>query len=772
MHTHLTSGERWFLIAIFTCAIAFRIVYILEIQNNPFFEHPRLDALFHDKWATTIASGELVGDKVFFRAPAYPYFLGMLYATFGHNYVVPRIVQHVLGALGLLALYFLARRMFGIRTAILASTLALFNPILMYFEGELLFDSLLALMCLVWLVVVERCKERPSFVRWLFVGFVFGIICCIRPLFLVIAPCVFVSLARRYFTPSSTGREGVRVLFTIALGCILPIVPITIRNYTVGHDFVLIAYQGGLNFYIGNNPEADGHSSMMPGPRGASWENRDQTYLVEKALGHPPSPSEESGFWYRKGIQFIVEHPMQYLYLLTKKAYLFWNWYEIPNNQNFYSFREYSTLLKVLPIGFWMVGPMGMLGMAMALQQRRGGLTILFITLYASVTILFFVCDRFRLPIVPLLSMFAGFALNSLFEIAQRKEWKQLLSAGVIGACSALLVNSNLFGIEKNTRARDFLALGIVELNKGNYLDAITNFEQSMEDNNPPRPNLFLNWGVAELGLGHTDRAVAKFTEELLRYPDSYGALNNLSHLYLSLGRMDSAIYFGQLAVRAKPYLPNAYIPVAQAYRNQRDLEKAASVLEQGMRACGETFMSGKLLLAGTYKELGRIDAAEPLYRRVLTQSVNPTQPSYEPDLDFVEGDLAGENKSYLRAEAMYGLGHIWTVRMNLDSSLSYFRKAVVTWPDYADAWADLGVALMQARRYNDADSALNRAISLQPQNHLYWYNYGTLLGRLGRLSEAEKAFERALSIRPDFEPARQKAELSRRLLKREGSLR
>jgi tetratricopeptide (TPR) repeat protein len=201
-------------------------------------------------------------------------------------------------------------------------------------------------------------------------------------------------------------------------------------------------------------------------------------------------------------------------------------------------------------------------------------------------------------------------------------------------------------------------------------------------------------------------------------------------------------------------------------------LEKAASVLEQGMRACGETFMSGKLLLAGTYKELGRIDAAEPLYRRVLTQSVNPTQPSYEPDLDFVEGDLAGENKSYLRAEAMYGLGHIWTVRMNLDSSLSYFRKAVVTWPDYADAWADLGVALMQARRYNDADSALNRAISLQPQNHLYWYNYGTLLGRLGRLSEAEKAFERALSIRPDFEPARQKAELSRRLLKREGSLR
>ena len=94
--------------------------------------------------------------------------------------------------------------------------------------------------------------------------------------------------------------------------------------------------------------------------------------------------------------------------------------------------------------------------------------------------------------------------------------------------------------------------------------------------------------------------------------------------------------------------------------------------------------------------------------------------------------------------------------------------SAALLSPGYADAWADLGVALMQERRFSAADSALKQALRIRPDDYLYWYNYGTLMGVQGRLSDARTAFERALSIRSDFEPAREKIELIRKLSKGE----
>lgn len=761
--TSLSNREWGFLLIIFGLAVGLRATYLLQIKDNPFFDHPRLDALFHDRWAQTVASGDVVGDKVFFRAPAYPYFLGALYAIFGHNYVVPRVAQQLIGAVGLVLLYLLARRMFGIPVAVVASILCSFYAVLVYFEGELLFESLLVFACMVWLLMV-RTHEGTSFRRSFFLGIVYGIICCIRPPFLAIAPFLFLGLAWRYIK-SGTRLLAVRTILALSLGCLLVILPIAIRNYVVGRDIVLIASQGGINFYIGNNPGANGHSSMMPESGGASWENRDQTYIVEKALGHAPSPSEESWFWYQRGLQFLIQHPTQYLSLLVKKLYLFWNWYEIPNNQSFSSFTKYSTLLRILPVGFWMVGPLGLMGMIMAWRKKREYFSIAFVILYTSVIVLFFVCDRFRLPVVPVLCIFAAYALVSILGIIKERNWRDMAIAGAILTGCAIVVNSNLYPIEKDTTARDFLALGIVNLDKGDYPHAIEAFERSAAAHKTPPPNLLLNWGVAEWFLGRTEEAIRKFHEELVYYPNSYPALNNLSYSHLSLGRPDSAILYGTIATRVKPYLPRAYLAIALAYQREKDLHSAATILETGIGACGAGFFRGQLMLAETYKEMGRIDAAESIYRQVLCARTSSSQPAYEPEINFVNRDLPEDDAVRLHAEAAYGLGHVWAARRNPDSSLFYFQRAVGLSPRYADAWADVGVAFMQTRRFAEADSALRQAIALAPQNHLYWFNYGTLLGIRGHLQEAEIAFQKTLELRPDFQPAKEKIDLTRKLL-------
>ena len=761
----LERWERWFLAALVLVSLALRGIYLLEIRNNPFFDHPRLDALFHDKWAESIAAGDIVGEEVFFRAPAYPYFLGGLYALFGHNYVVPRVVQHLIGILSLVFLYLLSRRLCGRGAAVLASSLASLYAVLIYFEGELLFDSLLVFACLAWLLLVERYRPGASPVHWLMIGAVYGVVCCIRPPFLAIAPFIFAGLVWRVFRQSGT-RTAAKAFAILSLGCAMPILPITVRNYIVGHDLVLIASQGGVNFYIGNNPDADGHSSMMPGRRGASWENRQATFMAARAIGHSPTPSEESWFWYKQGLAFVVEQPVQYLALLLKKAYLFWNWYEIPNNQSFYSFQQYSKLLQILPVGFWLVGPLGLLGIAIALGRKRLLFQIEFVALYSAVIILFFVCDRFRLPIVPLLCMFSGYALVAFYDTVRRKQWKSLARVTGGALCTALLVNSNLYAIERDVGARDFLSLGIVELEKKNYDSAIAFFQQASEHSEIPPPNLNLNWGVAEWERGNIQNAVARFRQELVLYPDAHGAMSNLSYIFLEMGKTDSAILFGTAAVKIKPYLSKPYLAIAQAYQKQHQLDSAVIVLESGLRSCDGDFLEGELLLADAFNSLGRTDSAERHYRAVLDYRERAEQPSYEPDLNFSRGGVIGGEKGRLQATALYGLGHVWAARRGLDSAAFYFREATFKQTDYGDAWADLGIALMQMREYSQADSALENALTLQPTNHLYWYNYGTLLGMSGRLADAQQAFEKSLGLHPGFEPARRSLAITSELMK------
>ena len=60
-------------------------------------------------------------------------------------------------------------------------------------------------------------------------------------------------------------RRSLGYALCLFIGCIAPVLPVTIRYLVVGNDFVLIASQGGVNFYIGNNPHADGMSAVIKG---------------------------------------------------------------------------------------------------------------------------------------------------------------------------------------------------------------------------------------------------------------------------------------------------------------------------------------------------------------------------------------------------------------------------------------------------------------------------------------------------------------------------
>lgn len=114
---------------IFTLAFTVRLVYLVQMRDNPTFSCPQMDADYHDRWARQIAAGDWVGREVFFRAPLYPYFLGALYAVYGPNYVQVRLVQFLLGALTCALICLIGFRAHGRAVGIAAGVRLPANPL-------------------------------------------------------------------------------------------------------------------------------------------------------------------------------------------------------------------------------------------------------------------------------------------------------------------------------------------------------------------------------------------------------------------------------------------------------------------------------------------------------------------------------------------------------------------------------------------------------------------------------------------------------------------
>ena len=70
-------------------------------------------------------------------------------------------------------------------------------------------------------------------------------------------------------------------------------------------------------------------------------------------------------------------------------------------------------------------------------------------------------------------------------------------------------------------------------------------------------------------------------------------------------------------------------------------------------------------------------------------------------------------------AAAHYFLARIAREENDLPEALRLARKAVEALPDYADAWAELGLVQFRLRALDEAESALGRAVSLDPANYL-----------------------------------------------------
>lgn len=570
---------------IFFIALAFRLIHIWLIADNPFFASPILDAEVYDQKAWQIAQGNWIGDEAFFQAPLYSYFLAVIYAIFGHNYLIPRLIQVLLGSLSAWMVYRLGRRVYDPSIAFIAALIfALYGP-LIHFSGQFLIPILFIFLLLIFLLQLDRLIDRPSPGNFLLSGLLLGLTALARPNILIFLPIALFWIAFRL-------KDRGRGIVLFAAGALLVILPVTIRNYAVTGDFVLISSQGGVNFYMGNNPWSTGHSAWVPGtPRDWWAEGYPATIkIAERDTGKPLKASQVSAYWWKKALTEMSSRPLQWTQLLSRKIHYLLAGHEISNTEDIYYQREFSALLAVLmwekgiAFPFGLILPLAFLGLALSFRWRRQSHLILFQASYAISIILFFVTARYRLPLVPIFCLWAAAGLVVPFRLARQGQIGKYAITGLAFIILLILVNRNPLRGSEIPCVDGSINMGNKHLENKQYEKAIAAFrEAAILDSQSARSAN--GAGVALLGLGRIDEAKREFERAILLEPALLQAHNNLARIcqqegdlmtarshFAKVMELDSSNVFAQRGFADVALTLKEYTLAQQHYEKAHDL--------------------------------------------------------------------------------------------------------------------------------------------------------------------------------------------------------
>jgi tetratricopeptide (TPR) repeat protein len=518
--TPKTKGERiffWFSIVVLI-AIAIRCLYFYQQLENPFTQSPISDSKIYILEAEKmLASGDLLGEKIFtFGSSAfYSYFLAFVFFLAGKNFLLVQGIQHFVGALSCGLVLLIGQRLYGIKIGfILALWAAFFSPFLFH-EGILLASSwTIFFLSLSLYFLVSQTDESNNW-KSFGAGFFLGLAVLCRPNMLLIAPFyMFV-----FLKPSlQQALKSIRP-YVLVLGVLLAILPVTLRNYVVGDDMVLISSGGGWNFYLGNNHEANG-LFHIPATSGVAndlliyeFAHQQAEIKTRKKL----SASKGSKFWFRQGIDYLTDNPESALALYWKKFKLFWNNQEISEGYHFDFYSNYSFLLRIPLLSFGIAALLGLVGAfwGVLTGSHKDKLLPIIALSYMCSVLLFFVHSRLRLPMSVFLLIMAGFAMKNITLHFKK------ISYGVVTlfclVISALLIFQDLpADAKKINESSSFtyysLARKFVKSKK--FSQALDLFEKAMESD-PSNYLIMVEAGKAAEKKGDIKEAERYFTKAL-----------------------------------------------------------------------------------------------------------------------------------------------------------------------------------------------------------------------------------------------------------------
>ncbi len=427
-------------------ALLFRVWLLIQLPHMPFSELHKaqeLDMNFFDAWGDRIAHGDFLtdtvwhpfhswhktsaeyfgaksdeegkakwnewyGGKKYHQEPLYPLIIGISKMVAGKGYYLMYILQILSTLFSLWIIMWLGRHYFGPIAGISGGMLfALYSPAVL-FDVILLRTSFTTCYTLALLLVIEKLmmgKSKP----WLF-GLLGGIGYILKSTTLLLWLPLLIRWL--YVRKTDLGKSWqVGLGFAFILGFLVA------RNSIVGAPLFSDSSVGAVTYVLSNFPEYQPEYGFVYFEQVGKLMDDTHGQMIPAAL---KVISLHHSLWGWIALQF-------------QKLALVFHWYEVPNNVNTYLCQAFSLPLRVAFIPWSLIGALGLTGMIFNFRNRKT-LNLLFgVASQVAVMVAFYVLCRFRVPMVAMMAVYAGFTIQTIINYAVvKKVW---LTIG----CAALM---------------------------------------------------------------------------------------------------------------------------------------------------------------------------------------------------------------------------------------------------------------------------------------------------------------------------------------------
>ncbi|MHC4500178.1 MAG: tetratricopeptide repeat protein, partial [Planctomycetota bacterium] len=685
-----------FAVAVFLLALFVRGVYLYDSSDNPTFSAPIVDSLTYDLAARELAGGWGMSLEFFWQQFFYPFFLSVVYSVSNSSIVFAKIVQILLGSVTCVLTYQLGKRIFGRTVGVLAGVMAAVYGPLIFFDGELLSAGWASFWAAAIILLLLKTAEKKSLPLCLALGVCGALSVLTRPNFIpfLFAACVWLAFVW------IRGRVGIKKLalgLVVLIGGFLAVtVPVAAKNYQVTGRFSFLPGTGGLNAYIGNNPDFEA-TALRPG---LEWKK-----VVELPLRQGfKTPAERQSFFYARTFEYIREQPMDFVKGLGRKGLELVSSREMPGHLDVYMFRRWSPVLSVLVwkvkrfgFPFCVLLPLALLGLSLDWRKVPVPL-LLFLVFYCASVILTHVETRYRMPVVVPLCILAGAGSVRIAELARAKRWLHLVAGGVL--CAAVGFLCSVAGpfyseehVDYETELRYVLGGSLTQ--RGRIPEAIESYREAIKLK-PDYRDAHQNLGLLLVEQKEPEEAVEHYNKALAIFPEDGGMHEGLGLALLEQGNIDDAVEKYEKALEIDPNRASAHDNLGRALVGLNRVPEAHRHLSRGL-------------------ELNPDDA--------MTHN---------------------------------NMGGLLAISGQMEEAIKHFEMSLKLKPTNIEALNNLASALASIGRFDEAVETFNDALRIAPDDAVTYFNLGLCLQGQGQLDKAVEAYRKALAIQPGYKHAEQ----------------